>query len=639
MANQTVYPYGTGGSLPSSIGIVNDLKTGGADKALSAEQGVVIGDYLFDVWMPQVLPTTLSNFYLGSGSNWGNNGKHIVYPVTPGSKIKLSVTSSTNSAWYGFLDSTYTVPSSVNVAIPYATGQSRRQLTYNTTVELTVPEGAAYLCMCPKDWDGNSYTWALEILNPADIKDDFLPKNSNELKSDVYDFCDITEYETRNCFTGPSNWDYSNKAKQQHKVIPVTGGQKVLLRCMASTAGGNFYAWLTSSYTPPSNGDTIPYANNTTRTWLNDSSGKVELTAPSNAAYLCITMRNGTGTGNTSNWEVYLGRTISLKETVEEYTVKKSEVVNNTSDGGVDVPLSAEQGRLLAQKISDGIPIGMNKYPYDGELIKVNRTHYVSARKVFDTSSAMFQGADCYENLMVALSSQSGHPVWIYNLASGTTVATTSIPDEELGFVSNPHFNTINFGTEKYDENDPFPLIYASTGYNDGTDTGALVYRIVANTENNVTTYSLQLIQTLKMPGTGWTEFIVGDERDCYLFYTSEGKIYRMKMPSISQGDVTFDLSSALDVIKIPNRPSWYNSSSGQGHFYYGGRIYFVAGEPSKSQAIVFVAIDLATRSRVAEIDLGNTFGITEEPEAVFIWSGHFCVAFRVGGVYMLYFD
>lgn len=47
MANQTVYPYGTGGSLPSSIGLVNDLKTGGVDKALTAEQGKAIGNILF----------------------------------------------------------------------------------------------------------------------------------------------------------------------------------------------------------------------------------------------------------------------------------------------------------------------------------------------------------------------------------------------------------------------------------------------------------------------------------------------------------------------------------------------------------------------------------------------------------------
>lgn len=39
MANTTIYPYGVGGQLPSSIGVINDLVTGGADKALSAEQG------------------------------------------------------------------------------------------------------------------------------------------------------------------------------------------------------------------------------------------------------------------------------------------------------------------------------------------------------------------------------------------------------------------------------------------------------------------------------------------------------------------------------------------------------------------------------------------------------------------------
>jgi len=39
MANTTIYPYGTDGQLPSSIGVINDLTTGGADKALSAEMG------------------------------------------------------------------------------------------------------------------------------------------------------------------------------------------------------------------------------------------------------------------------------------------------------------------------------------------------------------------------------------------------------------------------------------------------------------------------------------------------------------------------------------------------------------------------------------------------------------------------
>ena len=48
MANKAVYPYGTEGKLPSSIGLVNDLKTGGVNNALTAEQGKVIGEAIYD---------------------------------------------------------------------------------------------------------------------------------------------------------------------------------------------------------------------------------------------------------------------------------------------------------------------------------------------------------------------------------------------------------------------------------------------------------------------------------------------------------------------------------------------------------------------------------------------------------------
>ena len=47
MANKTIYPFGTDGQLPSSIGVINDLTTGGADKALSAEQGKILAQYAF----------------------------------------------------------------------------------------------------------------------------------------------------------------------------------------------------------------------------------------------------------------------------------------------------------------------------------------------------------------------------------------------------------------------------------------------------------------------------------------------------------------------------------------------------------------------------------------------------------------
>lgn len=50
MANKTIYPYGVGGQTPSGIDIVNDLVTGGADKALAAQQGKELNEKLKALW-------------------------------------------------------------------------------------------------------------------------------------------------------------------------------------------------------------------------------------------------------------------------------------------------------------------------------------------------------------------------------------------------------------------------------------------------------------------------------------------------------------------------------------------------------------------------------------------------------------
>ena len=98
MANTTVYPYGTGGSLPSSVGIINDLTTGGADKALSAEQGKVLKEELDDATtygeqtfidisaceekdgFPAVSVWAFQPQYIET---------HISIPVTPGQRFRI----------------------------------------------------------------------------------------------------------------------------------------------------------------------------------------------------------------------------------------------------------------------------------------------------------------------------------------------------------------------------------------------------------------------------------------------------------------------------------------------------------------------------------------------------------------------
>lgn len=51
------------------------------------------------------------------------------------------------------------------------------------------------------------------------------------------------------------------------------------------------------------------------------------------------------------------------------------------------------------------------------------------------------------------------------------------------------------------------------------------------------------------------------------------------------------------------------------------------------------MVFDMATRTREVVIDLQD-LGLNSEPETVFIWNGHICIAFRnLANVYALYFE
>ena len=285
---------------------------------------------------------------------------------------------------------------------------------------------------------------------------------------------------------------------------------------------------------------------------------------------------------------------------------------------------------------------GYPKYDYSGPLVKVAEKHTVSPVRVATIPAPSSQGGACYGDFLF-LFATNNTTCWIYNLAQNVLLQTYTIPSEERGFVSNCHCNTVNFGTEKYDAGDPFPLIYVSTGYSSDGYTGALVYRIIATTENDVTSYSLRLVQTLKMPGSAWTEFCTGDDGMCYLCYTGARKIYKMRMPTLSDGDVIFDLEQALSVYQFTQQPSWFNGSSGQNRFYHNGKIYVVSGIPSNpptasSQRSLLIVLDLATETREVIINL-QEIGLNGEPETCFIWNGQLCIVFLgIPDVYALYF-
>lgn len=143
MANQTIYPFGTGGSLPSNIGIVNDYHTGGADKALSAEVGKQIGEAVFgdEAGWRQLDLSSLSVITggIGEGKFYEESGTSVLLPVTPGETYRI-VGSSNDGSAFTFLARNILVQ---NTAPNFAIGYSDRVLI-NTGEEavVTVPTDA-----------------------------------------------------------------------------------------------------------------------------------------------------------------------------------------------------------------------------------------------------------------------------------------------------------------------------------------------------------------------------------------------------------------------------------------------------------------------------------------------------------------
>jgi hypothetical protein len=97
---------------------------------------------------------------------------------------------------------------------------------------------------------------------------------------------DLSQLELHNyCMGGSNKWN--NKTGSKHIYIPVVSDERYSLKCTAADSGGGFSAFLTSS--SYSGGGTIPYVSGTSRAWRNVGT-EVELTVPSGAEFICLTM-------------------------------------------------------------------------------------------------------------------------------------------------------------------------------------------------------------------------------------------------------------------------------------------------------------------------------------------------------------
>ena len=232
------------------------------------------------------------------------------------------------------------------------------------------------------------------------------------------------------------------------------------------------------------------------------------------------------------------------------------------------------------------------------------------------------QGGDCWGNYFFQFVTDNSL-VRIYDLSTKALLQTLTIPGSQRGFVSNCHCNTVKFGTEYYEAEDIFPLIYVSTGYASNGYTGALVYRLVQHNG----TFFITLVQTIKFPirETSWTEFVPAGEF-AYLCYTSERVIYKVPMPKLKDGDIIISQDNAIETYQFSPQPDWMSTSRNQDRLFYQGKILFVTGVPP-SEASAFVVLNLETLEREQIVDF-KKIGLNNESESLFIWQGDICVAF-----------
>ena len=259
-----------------------------------------------------------------------------------------------------------------------------------------------------------------------------------------------------------------------------------------------------------------------------------------------------------------------------------------------------------------------------------------SYKKYMDISPryGVGQGGACYDKYFFQ-GYQNNAAIGIYNLESKRSLGKIDITDPTPS--SNIHVNTINFGSQRFSEDDFFPLLYVSSGYciKVGEDKCSFiyVYRIMRDVQSDgAEKFSVSLIQTIKLKGFDhWTEGII-DNDHCILWvkYAANGaegpdRYASFYLPLFSIGDTDIFLKDHIVDFSVKAQPF---TSSNQGHLYYNDRIFLVSGTTPTTQKLAFIVINTLTKSRELVIDLAE-IGLRDEPENLFFYRDQLMIGYR----------
>lgn len=320
MANTTVYPYGTGGSLPSSIGLINDLTTGGVDKALTAEMGKQLGTLTSeldetvngippvpDAWvdLPLSQGEVISYYIDGNANKWYSNNsvKGRIFEITPGQKFRITAGAAVTN--YSLLK---TNNAANNVTPDYATGTtwSGDIAAGQTSQDVIAPSDAHYLYVLT--FNGSATERAVVIktsLGSPGVKGLVdICADVEEIKAHVtlpiYDFVDAgldSIAKSIWCIDGITTKWHNNWSNWGSKFLPVTPGN--IYKVIAGSGGVTNYAFMTSNVPGALNTVCNTFASGCTLS-PDQAAGTTsgELVAPADAQYLYVLVQTGSATLN-----------------------------------------------------------------------------------------------------------------------------------------------------------------------------------------------------------------------------------------------------------------------------------------------------------------------------------------------------
>ena len=244
------------------------------------------------------------------------------------------------------------------------------------------------------------------------------------------------------------------------------------------------------------------------------------------------------------------------------------------------------------------------------------------------------QGGACYDKYFFQGYSNN-KAIGVYDLDKKKCLGKIDITEPTPN--SNIHANTINFGAQRYNKNDFFPLLYINSGYkqkvNNVICSFIYVYRILSPIDSGGSgTFSATLVQTITLKGFDhWTEGVIDNDHNVlWVKYEANGAkgAYRyasFELPLCDKENVDVLLKDHLEDFSTEAQPF---TSSNQGHLYYKDKLLLVSGTSPTTQKLAFIVIDLKKKKRDLVIDLAD-IGLRSEPENVFFYKNQLMIGYR----------